>query len=276
MKLSDHKVIGTLLVRDEADIVEQCLKHHLSNGVDGFIVTDNGSKDNTRKLLSSHSGVLKIIDESSYTYNQDMWVTKMARMAYLCGATWVLNIDADEFWYGMEYLKDIPPLYGQVLIKEIYDHIALTPGDTSFDRASQPYYYKRQTTHGKVIHRANEHVRVVFGNHRVKGIPGKYLRHSPYFYIHHYPNRTLHHFRKKCEYAGSYVTRVTPNVKTHWRQLFELFETGKMDEYYLNNVMWSQEQLSEGLATGVVQHDDKASCPQTRGILTGASEARTE
>ena len=39
------KLVMTLLVRDEEDIVRENLDFHLAQGVDEVIVTDNGSED---------------------------------------------------------------------------------------------------------------------------------------------------------------------------------------------------------------------------------------
>ena len=38
-------------VRDEADIIELNLRYHHAQGVDEFIVTDNGSTDGTLEVL---------------------------------------------------------------------------------------------------------------------------------------------------------------------------------------------------------------------------------
>ena len=45
------KLYLTLLVRDEADILTLNLEHHLAQGVDRFIVTDNRSIDETPLIL---------------------------------------------------------------------------------------------------------------------------------------------------------------------------------------------------------------------------------
>ncbi len=41
------RIVLTLLVRDEADIIGSNLAYHLSQGVDFVIATDNGSRDGT-------------------------------------------------------------------------------------------------------------------------------------------------------------------------------------------------------------------------------------
>lgn len=44
----------TLLVRNEADIIETNLLFHRQMGVDGFIVTDNNSTDETANILRKY------------------------------------------------------------------------------------------------------------------------------------------------------------------------------------------------------------------------------
>jgi len=91
----------SILVRDEADIIEDNIRHHAASGVSSFIVTDNGSVDGTRELLEGLSKEfnLTIIDEESMTIDQDLWVTRMATMLRAKGdVDWVINNDADEFW----------------------------------------------------------------------------------------------------------------------------------------------------------------------------------
>ena len=97
------RIALTLLVRDEADIVGATIDFHRQAGVDVIIVTDNGSRDGTRQLLQARAdrGEIVLLDEPSDAYEQDVWATRMARMARdEHGADWVLSGDADEFWHA--------------------------------------------------------------------------------------------------------------------------------------------------------------------------------
>lgn len=96
----------SILVRDEADVIEANIRHHANLGVAKFIVTDNASVDGTREILNRLSDEfdITIIDEPSLTIDQDLWVTRMAHELQASDAAdWVINNDADEFWLASDH-----------------------------------------------------------------------------------------------------------------------------------------------------------------------------
>src|SRR5213592_4254980 len=95
------RLVMTLLVRNEADIVDAHLAFHLHAGVDFVIATDTGSDDGTIEILESYAreGLLHVIHDSDPEFLQTEVVTQMARLAATgFAADWVINSDADEFW----------------------------------------------------------------------------------------------------------------------------------------------------------------------------------
>lgn len=111
-------IVLTLMVRDEVDIVAAMIEHHLDQGVDRIIATDNASVDGTREVLAEYEalGVLTLLDDSRHEKQQAEVVTAMARRAVEeHGASWVINADADEFWAPVdrsrtlaEVLRELP------------------------------------------------------------------------------------------------------------------------------------------------------------------------
>ena len=100
-KLS-RRLIMTLLAKNEDDIVDETIKFHLNSGVDFIIATNNNSTDNTRNILLKYQelGVLELIDEMGENFDQVKWVDRMIRLAIdKYKADWIINVDADEFWY---------------------------------------------------------------------------------------------------------------------------------------------------------------------------------
>ena len=97
---SRPRVVMTMMVRDEADIIAAALEHHLNQGFDRILVTDNASVDGTREILAEYAkhAPVTVYDDPEHRKQQAQTVTRMARLARLeFGADWVVNSDADEF-----------------------------------------------------------------------------------------------------------------------------------------------------------------------------------
>ncbi len=95
------KLVVTVMVRDEVDIIAAWVEHHVAQGTDLIIATDNGSVDGTTEILQQYAdrGVLELHHDPVFRKQQHAVVTGMARRAYTeHEADWVINADADEFW----------------------------------------------------------------------------------------------------------------------------------------------------------------------------------
>src|ERR1700736_5644843 len=94
------KVVMTLLVRDEQDILRENLEFHLAKGVDEIILMDNLSGDGTPDIRGKYerAGCLHYLFQPQDDYSQGRWVTQMAhRASEELQADWVINSDTDEF-----------------------------------------------------------------------------------------------------------------------------------------------------------------------------------
>src|SRR6266542_1095063 len=116
------RLVMTLLVRDEADIVDAQIAFHLNAGVDFVVATDHRSQDGTTEILERYAreGCLHLICERDVEFKDAEWRTRMARLAATdFGADWVISSDADEFWWPRggslkEVLASVPERYGIV------------------------------------------------------------------------------------------------------------------------------------------------------------------
>jgi hypothetical protein len=116
------KLLMTLVVRDEEEILETNIDYHLNQGVDFVIATNHGSRDRSGDILAHYArtGKALVIDDDAAGHHQSRRVSRMARLAFeRYDADWLIHNDADEFWWPLlGSLRDVfaamPPYYGQL------------------------------------------------------------------------------------------------------------------------------------------------------------------
>ena len=79
------RIVTTLMIRDEADIVGAMLTHQREQGVDHVIVTDNASVDGTVDLLRTfeRQGFVTLWHDPEHRKQQYRVVTRMEAMTHL-------------------------------------------------------------------------------------------------------------------------------------------------------------------------------------------------
>jgi hypothetical protein len=169
------KLVMTLKVRDEEDVLEDNLRFHHALGVDFFIVTDNGSVDRTPEILARYAaaGLAHVVrDETSELRAHEVrWGTEMARLAATeYGADWVFHGDADEFWWPAsgtlkQTLARIPGRYGAVVCPRT--EFVGRPGDSRSFADRLVMRENRSSLQPKVAHRADPDVIVLNNTHEV-------------------------------------------------------------------------------------------------------------
>ena len=206
------RLVQTLLVRDEADIVDTQIAYHLNAGVDFVIATDHESRDGTTDILESYArdGHLRRIPVTGEMLDGP-WRTHMARLAATeHGADWVINTDADEFWMsGRGTLKDVlaavPEPYGVVFA--LSRHFAPRPDDGAFfaermtARVSPPAAINDPTSpyrpHLKAAHRADPAISISFGSHTVTSPRWPAIHNWHPAEVLHFPFRSLGQWENK-------------------------------------------------------------------------------
>ena len=236
-------IVMTLLVRDEADVLAPNIEHHLDIGVDHVLVTDHRSVDATVDILAAYerAGVATVWRAEEPAYLQAQWVTTMARRAAEMGAAWVINSDADEFWWPVG--GDLPTVLGAA--PGDADGLEVPRvnlvGDTT---ASAPWH--RRLRHRqrvsvnhlgaplppKVCHRGHPDVYVSMGNHAASWDGFRGVVSTPELSILHVPVRTRSQFSHKIEVGGDALAQSTfgPKTGVTWRQLRQRQQGGGFDE----------------------------------------------
>jgi len=264
------KLIMTLLIRDEEDILRENLLYHLEQGVDFFIATDNLSIDQSPNILRDFEsqGLLFLIQEEDDTYAQAKWVTRMAQLAKTkFNADWVINSDADEFWWPASgniknVLSEIPKKYSVVNVPR-YNFLPqadVAKQNLEFmtvrDVISKNHLGRPLPP--KVCHRAIKDIRISMGNHSVKHKENLAIFPGTPLEIFHFPLRSYSHFENRISKGGSALERNTTNVTGGgtWRKLYMDLQAGKLKEYFDNQAL-TQDKINMGLQNNLLIIDER-------------------
>jgi hypothetical protein len=260
------RLVATLVVRDELDVVDAQLAYHLAAGVDFVLATDHESRDGTTEVLEEYErrGLLRLLRERGEV-REGAWRTRMARLAAAeHGADWVLNTDADEFWLPRRgTLKDalgaVPAEVGVAFA--VSRHFVPAPdGPEPFwerltVRVSPAAALNDPTSpyrpHGKAAHRGDPAIVVRHGAHRVESADLRPLPHWHPFDVLHFPYRSRAQYERKTVRRAHGDSRLGQYVRG-----FHAREQGRVADVYAAMTV-AGERLERGLRTHAVAVDTR-------------------
>ncbi len=259
------KLLQTLVVRDEADILDAQIAYHLKAGVDFILATDHDSRDGTTEILEAYErrGLLRLFRERG-EMRESVWRSKMARLAATeYEADWVINTDADEFWMPRrgtlkEAIAAVPAEFG--VVWAITRHFLPRPGNVEsfaermtvrlsatapLNDPTSPY-----RPHAKAAHRADPEIVVLFGSHDVvtSFVP---LRGWYPADVLHFPFRT----REQSERKG--VRRAHGDKPLgQYMKAYEASERGRVQDFF-GSLTVDDETLAAGREAGSLSVDTR-------------------
>lgn len=257
-----NKLIVCIPSRQESDVLEENIKHHIEQGVDGFIITSHITIKENREVCDRYADfIIEVYEEKNKNFSQDLWRTRMAKRAYLANAQWVIPADTDEFWYGLQFLKKISISINSVICLNIWNHIPdITINDKQiFCRSDIPFYGTEQSKLAKVIHRSLKNTTIPYCSHRAIN-PGGKLINPVDIYMHHYPIRGWERFVLKAKTGKLVVPPITNTHKSgrsRWRQLLLQGGDEALREWY-NDFLLTREKIVEGYYKGILDYFDPA------------------
>lgn len=210
------------MVKDEADIIEGTLRHLADEALAGIIVADNGSTDDTAKILDTLEldCELVVVEDSDPAYYQSHKMTHLARLAAERGAEWIVPFDADELWIAADrlgvILRDVPDNVN-IASARLFNHFpsAIDVDDPDPFR-SIVWRQGEPAQLPKVAFRWHPDASIHQGNHGVD-LPDPLT--AELFEVRHFPYRSAEQFiRKARNGAAAYAATDLPeDVGAHWR-----------------------------------------------------------
>ncbi len=251
------RIIGIVVVRNEADVIGLSIQHHLALGLDRVLVLDNGSSDGTIDILKRLSRVDRRVHWKSSTakFEQVSLRTGLARDAFRQGADWIVPFDADEFLWvrGGDLRALLAASTAGALVAEVVnfvqDRACLYPSEDglltmtrrSTARGSDEQVKTKQIGYvelhysPKILSRPTSEILIGPGNHAVLGAAGPTVW-EPDLAVLHAPLRSRDCLMRKADHgertlqAGS-----TPENSWHLKRWARLRAEGELEGEWAAN-----------------------------------------
>jgi glycosyl transferase family 2 len=273
----------TILVRDAEDLIETNLRYHRAQGVDLFLIGDNGSTDRTLDILKPYceAGLVELDHiEGDPRHAWSAGRTMLARKAHELGADWVIHDDHDEFWWPLtgtlkEALGAIPERFGLVS----------APRTEFVARRGEKFWTERLTVREarfrrppKIAHRTHPQVRIrqphpvdIWIDHGTSprhGLVGRPVRraseaHSeetelelllaPDFSIGvlHFPVRSLKQYTRL---VGIAVATSHMGRRDETRRIRDAYKAGRLEDIY-REMAFEGDEIKSGIEAGHLAED---------------------
>lgn len=270
-----------LLVKNEVDVIADNIRFHATQGVDCFVVMDNGSTDGTLEAVEALKDDIDIhiIRRPVKDYQQSNWKSEMAFVSRdLLGADWSIANDADEFWVTeSKNLKASLGKWGSIVACPRYNMI---PDETfhepDFHYLNSPYRVKLPILNkgadlinddhlsimlgkinGKVMVNNHGLLRVKGGNHRAwhtRSLINQ--RNDSSIGVYHYPIRSKAHFIDHIQNREKLLASGVTKMGDHYRRWVRLYQQDKLDEEFSRLVI-SPDDASVLRKFGILKQDSE-------------------
>lgn len=284
---NDFRIVMTILVKNEADIIETNIRVHAALGVDAFVVMDNDSTDGTTEILRrlAREFEIVVINEKGL-YNQAVWMKRLATEAKRIGADWVINNDADEFWIPSngKSLRELLGFKGSVVTVQRYNMVPqrrfadeAIPFYQMRYRVENPVYYQKKyqqhhenvsivlakiapkvitNPHGLLWIRGGNHKALHIGNFRDYFRHYDKIRRLDGIAVYHYPIRSFAQFEKNIRNRKMLLeSRRHIRMGPHYRRWVRLLNEGKLFDEYRDRLLFDDTAISVFEKYGVMVED---------------------
>jgi len=274
------KLWAIAMAKDEGDIIYHTMCHLAANGVDGIIVANNLSKDDTahqmqiakQEIAKKYPDVeVILLEDNILAYTQSQKMSDLGKLARERGANWVIPFDVDEIWYSpnstlKKAFQDLDD-QGYDVYRSLYTNHSITEldpeGQSPFH--SMVYKWNLPTNHKSAFRfrPTDRFVSISNGNHLINynGVgfnAGAKVAMDDYGHdkivfgpqtvqIRHFQWRSLDHFMRKILNAYQSCRALGPGADLYngaaWEQHFNIYEKDGIDglkEFFYKNIFVSQ------------------------------------
>jgi glycosyltransferase involved in cell wall biosynthesis len=258
------KIVATLDVKDEVELIEKNIGHLRAIGVDHIIACDFSSTDGSYELLQAHRSdedfwVLRLDDQIADEFQT--WARTLIALVKSAKADWAIFLDADEFWIPASgSLKDCAALPSADVVSLDRYNVPLSPDGPMMPDELRPPRYEDlllitmpiedyadgsgdlpwiwAKAEPKVMGRPARIRGLDHGCHDVFPLDATRLRRSTTddLFIAHLPFTTRSRFHRKVENIrrtfSVHDDFFGESLAWHWRRWLTLADQGRLDEEF--------------------------------------------